>query len=101
MPRLSRTAVLTGAGVVARSSHAATLLAGGTRVLLTGGGPVVGGIADLSAEVFDSATGTFTATAGGSAFPRSLHTATLLDDGSVLVSGTTNLGDGASEIYHP
>ncbi|MDF1797782.1 MAG: kelch repeat-containing protein [Planctomycetota bacterium] len=70
----------------ARSTHTATKLADG-RVLVTGGYPTYGpGIASATAEVFDPVSGTFSAVASPS-IGRTLHTATLLADGRVLVVG--------------
>jgi galactose oxidase-like protein len=81
----------------ARAFHTATLLADG-RVLLVGG--VDGGFESPpgsgnfvtnvlpSAEIYDPATGLFAAT-GSMAIPRAGHTATLLPDGRVLVTGGT------------
>jgi hypothetical protein len=75
----------TGPLVEPRLSHTATALADG-RVLL------VGGMTDEffmtptgSAEIFDPATGTWTA--AGAIEPRWLHTATLTDEGTVVVAG--------------
>jgi hypothetical protein len=69
--------------------------------LVTGG---FGGYASVlaSAELYDPATGTWTAT-GSLAKMRAAHTATLLSNGSVLVTGgldgSTSLS--SSEIYDP
>jgi len=73
-----------GAMVVARSRHGATLLADG-RVLLAGGVDAAGDV-QRSAEIFDPATGTSSAT-GAMLKRRYLHTQTLLADGRVLVTG--------------
>ncbi len=80
----------TGSLVEGRSLHSATLLGDG-RVLLAGGGVINAGDEEsppplTSAEVFDPATGTFTAAdpMGG---PRAMHSATLLHDGTVLLIG--------------
>jgi hypothetical protein len=80
----------------ARAGHTATLRKDGT-VLVAGGAALVPSfcgnncstLAPVSlsnAELFDPATKTFTET-GGLGTARFLHTATLLNDGSVLVTG--------------
>jgi Galactose oxidase, central domain len=99
-----------------RQYHTMTLLKDG-KVLVVGGmdwfAPVNQGgcpvricfilTALASAEIFDPAAGTFTSTGGMSA-NRVFHTATLLDDGGVLVTGGddryTNTYDTA-EIFDP
>jgi len=84
-----------------RARPSATLLANGD-VLLAGGadrGDTPGGIA--SAEVFHAATLTFEAV-GSMHSGRISHTATLLNDGRVLVTG--GRGDsltGTAELYDP
>ncbi len=94
--------------VEARHSHTATLLPDG-KVLVAGGNayPRGGGdLADLSsAELYDPSSGTWTAT-GSMIEARALHTATLLPDGKVLVSGGYRGGpDGhvlsSAELYDP
>ena len=74
-----------------RAAHTATLFRAGPlagRVLLTGG---VGGSSfffkDSSAEIYDPASQQFALLSGFMNEPRSMHTATLLDDGSVLLAG--------------
>ena len=84
------TFTLTGSPVTRRLGATATLLADG-KVLIAGGlGLTAGSDGHLirlnSAEIFDPATGTFTAT-GSMIQARRLHTATLLEDGRVLVAG--------------
>ncbi|MBJ6760081.1 hypothetical protein JGU66_04855 [Myxococcaceae bacterium JPH2] len=86
----------------ARYHHTATLLGNG-KVLVTGGASgEYGGAALGSAELYDPATGAWTA-AGSLGTARAHHTATLLSNGKVLVSG----GEGASgrltsaELYDP
>jgi WD40 repeat protein len=74
-----------------RAFHTATTLADG-RVLVVGGGELntTGGAEPTpplaTAELYDPATGTFTAT-GSMPAGRMLHTATLLADGKVLIAG--------------
>jgi hypothetical protein len=83
----------------ARAAHTATLLSDG-KVLIAGGfaGEQNG---KTSAEIFDSATSTFTAIATMTA-PRQSHNATLLPSGKVLITGGYNGAYLASaEIYDP
>jgi N-acetylneuraminic acid mutarotase len=88
----------------ARNSHTATLLPNG-KVLVAGGrgfaGP--GGNALSSAEVYDPTTGTWTPTAS-LLNARYSHTATLLPNGKVLVSGgydATHIDPAGTELYDP
>ncbi len=94
---------LTGSMHVARASFTATLLKNGK--VLVAGGIGNGGFSDMlaSAELYDPGTGTWTLT-GSMHDPRELHTATLLRNGKVLVTGgdTSYLTPTASaEIYDP
>jgi hypothetical protein len=88
-----------------RAFHTATLLNDGT--VLVGGGLVVVGIniyaALTSAELFDPNTEMFTATKGSMSFARSNHTATLLNDGTVLVTGglDRNTTIATAELFGP
>ena len=91
-----------------RTQGTATLLADG-RVLVAGGGNTAAPTfaATASAEIYDPATNAWTAAASMS-LPRTLHTATLLGDGEVLVAGgattyTGGLGTvtASAEIYDP
>jgi hypothetical protein len=91
-----------------RSGHTATLLRDGT-VLIAGGERDSGDVATTAtAEIYDPVTQNFTVT-GNMGTPRYLHTATLLQDGTVLIAGGKYfLGDGVvfapistAEIYDP
>ncbi len=121
--RASLTAVLTGLGLalhfpmaradifttknpmnVAREYHTATLLPNG-KVLVAGGRNSTGCLS--SAEIYDPATGNWTATTSMST-PRCNHTATLTTSGyaagSVLVAGGVNSGPDyltSAEMYNP
>ncbi len=79
----------TGTMLSTRQRHTATLLSDGT-VLVAGGSEFDSNVDILAAaELFDPNTGTFAGT-GGLLTPRIVHTATLLKDGTVLVTGGLN-----------
>ena len=100
----------TGSMKTARSFHTATLLADG-RVLVTGGS-AVGWLASpgdflATAEVYDPTTGRFSPT-GSMTGERVFHTATLLADRRVLVTGgayrpatDTTYSLASAELYDP
>ena len=90
----------TGNMVHARSQHTATLLPDG-KVLIAGGisDSLAGKIALVAtAELYDPATGTFTAT-GDMLLVRSSHTATLLHSGRILITGGITNGGLFAELY--
>lgn len=95
----------TGSLLAPRTRHTATLLGNG-RVLIAGGSNLVQlSPASLAAvaELFDPGTGTFTTT-GSLNTPRDFHTATLLQNGKVLIAGgldTNNTYIGQAELYDP
>lgn len=97
----------TGAMLTSRVNATATLLADG-KVLIAGGrtdGDISGTLAPLAtAELYDPATGTFAPTESMSV-PRFEHTATMLQDGRVLIVGGLDFSQAttlaSAEIYDP
>jgi hypothetical protein len=90
----------TGTMLSTRQRQTATLLSDGT-VLMAGGSELDSNVDILAAsEIFDPDTGTFTGT-GGLLTPRITHTATLLKDGTVLVTGGLNAAGSlaTAELY--
>src|SRR5580658_3692124 len=100
---VARTFTPTGSMTAPRTGQTITMLRDG-RVLLTGGDRNAGYRSQLaSAEIYDPASGTFSAT-GSMSTPREGHTATILRDGRVLVVGGSPNGIQATdsaEIYDP
>jgi Galactose oxidase, central domain len=100
----------TGNMTVPRGSHTATLLntgealvAGGiTHYRLVGVPPraFCAPVVTSGAELFDLAKGTFAVT-GPMMTPRSTHTATVLQDNTVLVAGGSAVNPPTAEIYNP
>jgi hypothetical protein len=89
-----------------RSWHTATLLDDG-RVLIAGG-VINGSEYDCfiaNAELYNPATGTFTYTTGNMNSARALHTATLLNNGMVLMAGGYGpeyiAAESSAELYNP
>ena len=98
----------TAAGTMntARQLHTATLLRDG-KVLIVGGDFASTNATNNTAELFDPATGTFTLLGSLMTEPRSSHTATLLQDGKVLLAGGYHLegpfatGTNTAELFDP
>ena len=86
-----------------RFHHTATLLPNG-KVLAAGGSPGENStMARPSAELYDPATGTWAIT-GALSVARRHHTATLLPNGKVLITGGSNSSDAplaSAELYNP
>jgi hypothetical protein len=93
----------TGSMSVSRSDHTGTILLDGT--VLVAGGYAFAGMASAtrdSAEIYDPGTSTFTLIESRLSEPRSAHSATLLQDGRVLITGGINLSILSSvEIFNP
>lgn len=98
----------TGSLKNARWLHTATLLGNG-KVLIAGGdgsqGPGIdGGTPLASAEIYDPVAGTFSPVTATMANPRYYHTATLLNNGTVLLAGGQGTGGQKlpeSELFDP
>ena len=91
----------TGNMSTGRTAHTASLLLSG-KVLMAGGDPCFfdfyyQACPVSSAEIYDAGTGAFTAT-GSMSVNRVFHTATLLNNGKVLVTGGH---DASAELYDP
>jgi len=104
----------TGDMTVARDGHTATLLPDGTVLMAGGESQTCSGNgcwfsgSDGTAELYDPAKGAF-ATAGSMTQPREWQTATLLNNGDVLIAGGLEYGGigifngsfATAELYHP
>jgi len=95
--------VPTGSMNTGRQYHTATILNDG-KVLIaggfsrSGGGGTTGTVA--TAELYDPAPGTFSLTGSMNA-ARQFHTATLLNNGMVLIAGGDNGSGPSAELYDP
>ena len=99
---VTRTSTMTGSMSKSRTIHAATLLANG-KVMVSGGQEVPSCCAFRTVvEIYDPATGTW-ANRGTLRTPRALHTATLLNNGKVLVAGgsSSTTTHEFAEVYDP
>jgi hypothetical protein len=81
--------------VTPRAFHTATVLSAGTDQILMVGGTKSNGDPGDSAEIFEATQGVFRRTAN-LLRPRSGHTATILTDGRVLITGGS--GDHSAEV---
>jgi Galactose oxidase, central domain len=88
----------------ARALHSATLLRNGTVLIAGGIDADCAGDVIATAEIFDPATGLFTPTSGVMTSSRYRHTATRLNDGTVLIAGGENSSFTVletAELYNP
>lgn len=106
-PATTKFALTTGNPTTTRVSATATTLSSG-KVLLVGGKSPNGVDVLATAELYNPATETFAATGGSMSDGRVYGTATLLNDGTVLVTGGLDTAGEASgtpvataEIYNP
>jgi N-acetylneuraminic acid mutarotase len=86
-----------------RNQHTATLLPNGL-VLIAGGSNNGNGDGLNTAELYNPATQTFTALTARMATPRGGHTATLLANGQVLLTGgffNSSVSLNTAELYNP
>jgi len=100
----SGTFTVLGPMTVARDIHSATLLPDGTLLLAGGGDGWCGGSTLDSAELYHPSTRSFVA-AGRMTQSRTLHTAILLNDGTVLIAGGSSYWPykttRTAELYRP
>ena len=92
----------TGSLNTARSNQTQTTLPSG-KVLVAGGQTGESPLTHLaSSELFDPTTNSWTLTTSAMAHPRTVHTATLLKTGKVLVAGgATGTGAAVCELFNP
>lgn len=112
-PPENGTFAMTGSMNAARTLHQATLLDPMSGKVLITGGLNEKRQALNSAEIYDPNTGTFTLTKGEMRHARFGHTATLLSDGTVLITGGATSGQAypylngrsgviaSAELYNP
>ena len=102
----SGTWVVTGSLSVTRDFHTATLLPNGKVLVAAGSGGNNNSLKYTSAELYDPASGTWTAT-GSLSTGRGMHTATLLPNGKVLIAGghpndnSPSSATASAELYDP
>jgi hypothetical protein len=95
----------TGSLNTPRQGHTATLLNNGMVLIAGGDTNSLESVGTATAELYNPATGTFTYTTGSLNTARYDHTATLLNDGTVLIVGGFNANHTAflasAELYNP
>jgi hypothetical protein len=99
----AKTFATTGSLAIARTSHTATLLNDGTVLVIGGGTQTAPTYLTGTAELYSPTNQTFTGD-GSLQIPRFQHTATLLNDGTVLVvggGGGNGLSLTSAELYAP
>jgi len=96
--------VVTGSLNVARIEHTATVLPNGKVLVAGGSDPTPRGAGYSITEIYDPETRTWSIT-GNLTQPRFRHTATLLTNGKVLVTGGMDFSGGnalaSAEVYDP
>jgi N-acetylneuraminic acid mutarotase len=101
-PAAATTTLTANPLAVGRQQHSSTVLGDG-RVLLVGGSAASGTYPHLTAEIYDPANGTFTAT-GSMQNGRFQHGVALLPDGRVMVAGgsaPTITSTNSVEVFDP
>ncbi len=94
---------LAGSLIQGRFGHTATLLTNGSVLVVGGYSDSAGSNLVATAELYNPVSGTFTSTSSPN-IPRAYHTATLLGNGKVLISGGEITGSQttkSTEFYDP
>lgn len=95
---------LTGPLIQGRYGHTATLLANGNVLIVGGFSDKDGTQIAPTAEIYDTAAGTFSVSPANPNIPRADHTATLLGNGKVLIAGGqvgSQQATSSVELYDP